>query len=162
MYGLDKDSLNIQNYLSNGEQKTKMDSVYSYWEAIFSGVPQGSILRPLLFNIFICDMLLILKNKIFIGYANDNTPFVVEDNITDMVKALEEMKENLVSWFSNNQMELNTDKCHLLLNSQEPNALNDTYKEKASLNKTQVLTKSMNMDISSWCIKSIFYKRFLH
>ena len=42
-YGLDIDSLNIlQDYLSNRKQRTKVDSFYSSWEAILSGVPQGS------------------------------------------------------------------------------------------------------------------------
>ena len=123
-YDIDIDSLNIlQDYLSNRKQRTKVNSFYSSWEAILSGVPQGSILGPLLFNIFMCDMFLILKGTYFTGYADDNTPFVVRDNIKDVIKALEEIGESLVNWFSNNEMKLNTDKCHLLLNSQEPNTL---------------------------------------
>ena len=69
------------------------------------------------------DMFLILNTTYFTGFADDNTPFVVRDNIADVIKALEEIGENLVNWFSNNEMNLNTYKCHLLLNSQEPNAL---------------------------------------
>ena len=68
-----------------------------------------------------CDMSLILKATYFIGYAEDNTPFVV--NITDVIKALGEIEENLAKWFSNNEMKLNTDKYHLLLNRQKPNTL---------------------------------------
>ena len=68
-------------------------------------------------------MFLILKGTYFTGYADDNTPFVVRDNITDVTKALEEIGESLVNWFSNNQIKLNTDKCRLLLNSQESNTL---------------------------------------
>ena len=48
---------------------------------------------------------------------------MVRDNITDVIKALEEVGESLVNWFSNSAMKLNTDKCHLLLNFQEPNTL---------------------------------------
>ena len=43
--------------------------------------------------------------------------------LADVIKALEEIGENLVNWFSNNEINLNTYKCHLLLNSQEPNTL---------------------------------------
>ena len=70
-----------------------------------------------------CDMFLILIGiKYFTGYAYDNTPFVVRDNIADVIKAVEKIGESLVNWFSNDEIKLNTDKCHLLLNSQEPNA----------------------------------------
>ena len=100
-----------------------MDSFYSSWKAILSGVPQGSILGPLLFNIFMCDMFLILKGTYFTDYVDDNTPFVVRDNIKDVIKALEEIGESLVNWFSNNEITLNTNKCHVLLNIEEPNTL---------------------------------------
>ena len=86
-------------------------------------IPQGPLLGALLFNVFMCDKFLILSITYFTGFADDNTPFVVRDNIADVIKALEEIGENLVNWFSNNEMNLNTYKCHLILNSQEPNTL---------------------------------------
>ena len=52
------------------------------------------------------------------GFAYDKTPFVVGDNIANVIKALEEIVENLVNWFPNNVMNLNTYICHLFLNSQ--------------------------------------------
>ena len=123
-YGLDIDSVHLlQGYLGNRKQRIKANTFYSSWEAILSGVPQGSILGPFLFNIFMCDMFLILKATYFTGYADDNTPFAVRDNTTDIKKALEEIGENLLNWFLSNEMKLNTDKCRLLLNSQEPNTL---------------------------------------
>ena len=51
-------------------------------------------------------MFLILKTAYFTDYVDDNTPFVVCDNITDVINAPEEIGNNLVSWFSNNQMKL--------------------------------------------------------
>ena len=69
------------------------------------------------------DMFVILKATYFTGSADDNTPFVVRDNIADVIKALEEIEEDLLNWFLNNEMKLNTDKCRLLLNIPEPNTL---------------------------------------
>ena len=48
---------------------------------------------------------------------------MVRDNIGDVIKGLEEIGENFVNWFLNNEIKLNNDKCHLLLNSQEPKSL---------------------------------------
>ena len=61
-----------------------------------------------------CDMFLILKTTSFTGYVDVNTSFVVRDNTNNVIKALEEVGENLIKWFSENQMKLNTDKCRVI------------------------------------------------
>ena len=70
-----------------------------------------------------CDMFLILKTTSFTCYTDDNSPFVVREDTTNIIKALEDIGENLIKWFSYKQMKLNTDKCHVLLNSQGSNAI---------------------------------------
>ena len=74
----------LQDYLRNHIQRTKVDSFYSPWEVIFSGVSQGFILGPLLLNIFMCNMFVILKIPYFTCYADDHSPFAVKYNITDV------------------------------------------------------------------------------
>ena len=62
-YGFDSPALKrIQSYLSNRKQMTKVNATRSTWEEILFGVPQGSIIGPLLFNIFLCSVLDNVRN----------------------------------------------------------------------------------------------------
>ena len=71
-YGFDTNALKlIHNYLSNRIWK---------WKDIFYGVPQGSILGPLLFNIHLCDLFYFLENTDIASYADDNTLYSAQKN----------------------------------------------------------------------------------
>ena len=95
-YGFDLPALKlIQSYLSNRKQRTKINATYSSWEEILFGVPQGSILSPSLFNIFLCDLFWMVCESDFASYANDNTPHILGDSIDDIIKSLEDDSINL-------------------------------------------------------------------
>ena len=77
-YGFDYNSLQmLQSYLSNRKQRTKINDAYSKFCEILFEVPQGSILGPLLFNIYICDMFYDINGYDIVSHADDNTPYEV-------------------------------------------------------------------------------------
>ena len=87
-------------------------------------VAQGSILGPLLFNMFLCDFFLIMKETSFASYADDNSPYVTPENLDDVIKSLEEDSIKLFQWFSDNQMKANHDKFHLLVSGKNNVTMN--------------------------------------
>ena len=75
-YGFDYNSLKlIYCYLTNRLQRIRINSKYSSWNDIIYGVPQGSILGPLLFNIYLSDLFIFCKNSNIANYADDNSPY---------------------------------------------------------------------------------------
>ena len=80
----------VHDYLSNRKQRTKTNSSYSSLLEIIFGVPQGSILGPLLFNISLTDLFFTIEETGLASYADDNTPYVSADNTDGIIKSLEE------------------------------------------------------------------------
>ena len=133
-YGFDIDATRlIYNYLTGRKQRVKINQAYSSWKDIIYGVPQGSILGPLLFNIYICDLFLFTKDidKDIANYANDTTPYHCSDSTESVIiEMLEIAATELFQWFQNNNLKANADKCHLLLSTSETKQMqiNDTNK----------------------------------
>ena len=71
--GFDKKSLSfIESYFTNTKQRTKIGDSFNKYQRIITGVPQGSILGPLFFNIFINDLFLSTDKSTIYNYADDN------------------------------------------------------------------------------------------
>ena len=105
----------IQSYLSERQQRTRVNYSYSTYSDILDGVAQGSILGPLLFNIFISNTFYDIDICDIASFANDNTPYISDFNIEEVIQKLELTTNNLFEWFKNNHMKAKADKCHLLV-----------------------------------------------
>jgi len=115
-YGFDKNALMlVYNYLKERKQRVKVNSSYSSWTDLNSGVPQGSILGPLLFNTFINDIFYFSKNTRIANYADDNSTYTAEDDIYALLNTLEVETAQILYWFRINEMKSNDDKCHLFV-----------------------------------------------
>ena len=121
-YGISTHSLNLlKSYLTNRRQRVRVEDGTSDISYVNSGVPQGSVLGPLLFNIFINDLFYFIKETKLSNYADDNQLYFAD---TDPPVVEHVVNKELVvecEWFRNNKMILNPEKCKPLVLSRKPN-----------------------------------------
>ena len=120
-YGFENDALKfIYSYLEERKQRTKINFSNSSFAEILFGVPQGSILGPLLFNAYICDLFYDIDDLDFASFADDNTSYSC---LSDMISVLGQLKrgiDKIFDWFKKKFLNGNAKKCHLITSSKTP------------------------------------------
>ena len=115
-YGIDNIGLSlILDYLSRRKQRTKIGSSYSSWYDIIRGIPQGSILGPLLFNIFINDLFFVITLSEVCNFADDNTLYSSNKDLLIVFRNLETDLNNVLAWFNINSLKSNPGKFQFMV-----------------------------------------------
>ena len=114
-YGFSKKSiLLLKSYLKGRRQRVKLFSTFSRWLEVNFGIPQGSILGPLLFNIFINDIFLFLQETEICNFADDNTLFACDVSLENVISKLKNDIDILNNWFLDNSLVANPAKFQLM------------------------------------------------
>ena len=101
-------------YLTERKQRVKIGSNFSSWKTVSKGVPQGSVLGPLLFNIFINDFFYAMEHSQVCNFADDNTIFASGETLDEVAICIEDDMREAMNWYKRNEMVANPDKFQLI------------------------------------------------
>jgi len=103
------------SYLKRRKQNVRINNTCSMFQLLLSGVPQGSILGPILFNIFINDLFMHMTNSELHNFADDNTISCASNDLKDLILKLQTEGNIATKWFRDNSMIVNPEKFQAII-----------------------------------------------
>ena len=114
-YGIERRTLRlIYSYLKGRKQCVKINNTYSDYNEIISGVTQGSILGPILFNLSINDLFFFEVASMH-NFADDNTLSAWGETVSKLIETLESESNIAIDWLTKNEMIINPDKFQAII-----------------------------------------------
>ena len=101
------------------KHRTKVNDSFRDFIDLLLGVPQGSILASLLFNIYICHLFFYVEEDNVASYADDTTPYLKGKNVVTVLENIERNRKEVFNWCSLNYLKANLGKSQLLLTSKD-------------------------------------------
>ncbi len=127
------------NYLTNRKQYVSYNHVVSSNENVLCGVPQGSILGPLLFILYMNDICSTSRVLSFILFADDTTLFYSDDDTTKLSKIMNDELNEIVNWFKCNKLSLNPAKTNFMV-------IGTSYQTRLVVHDTPILLYLMDVN----------------
>ena len=115
-YGVCINSLKLlQSYITERKQMVKVSGYFSSWRPLNQDVAQGSILEPLLFNLFLNDIFLFIQEGSLCNFAHDNTISISAVNADEIHRLVQHNTNKCIDWFNSNHMTANPSKFQSLI-----------------------------------------------
>ena len=106
--------LYTHSYLLNCKQCVCINNTLSEFNKVISGVPQCSIMGPILFNCFFNDFYYVIENANVHNFTDDNTLTTFAQNVCNLISVLESESNIAIDWFETNKMTVNPGKFNRL------------------------------------------------